>query len=140
MSYNVTIYQQSCHIMSYLPFVHQNSDILRVISPLTILKSTILFVYHELSPLWSLYQQYFHIMSYGVFSFSGKKFLNLAHLILYTIICHRLATDDSWSLILESPSSIVSRVSLESSTLTLVTSGVKLVSHGISCTYKIEKK
>ena len=40
---------------------------------------------------------------------------------------HLSATEDNWSLILESPSNIVSNVSFESSTFTLELSGTTLV-------------
>ena len=42
-------------------------------------------------------------------------------------VYHLSATEDNWSLILESPSNIVSNVSFDSSTFTLELSGTTLV-------------
>ena len=60
--------------------------------------------------------------------------------IIYMIVIkyHLSATDDNWSLIFDSPSNIVSKVSLDSSTLTLVISGTILVWVGFSCTCRIK--
>ena len=53
---------------------------------------------------------------------------------------HLSATDDNWSLIFDSPSNIVSKVSFDSSTLTLVISGTILVCVGFSCTCRVKNR
>ncbi len=51
---------------------------------------------------------------------------------------HLLATEDSWSLILPSPSNIVSSVSLDNSTFTVDNGGIFRLSVAHSCTWKKE--
>lgn len=53
---------------------------------------------------------------------------------LQVSLCYLLATDESWSRIFDSPSNIVSRVSLDSSTLMLETFGTWSTRNGLSWT------